>query len=171
MRHRVVLYNPNAVFRTLPLALIALGSAVDRERFDVQIVDGRLEADPVGTMVERARGALCVGITVLTGAPILDALRVTRAVRAACPGVAIVWGGWHPSLFPEACLREGGVDAVVVGQGEVPFQALLLNLADGAGLDGIPGLARLAPDGGYLPPPPHRPHRPYQPYRPRFLSG
>ncbi len=155
MRPRVLLYNPSAVFWTLPLALIALGSAVDRERFDVQIVDGRLETDPVATMVERARGALCVGITVLTGAPILDALRVTRALRAACPGVAIVWGGWHPSLFPEACLREAAVDAVVVGQGEVAFQALLTRLAEGASLDGIPGVARLAPDGAYLPAPPH----------------
>ena len=151
MRHAVVLYNPNAVFWTLPLALIALGSAVDRSRYDVRIVDGRLEADPVATVVGQTRGALCFGVTVLTGRPIVDALRVTRAVRAAWPEVRIVWGGWHPSLFPEACLREAGVDAVVVGQGEVAFAEVLDRCAAGADLTGIPGVACLGPDGTYLP--------------------
>ena len=41
---RVVLYNPRAVFYTMPLALVALASALDRAKFEVVIVDGRLEA-------------------------------------------------------------------------------------------------------------------------------
>ena len=44
---KIVLYNPRSVFYTMPLALVALGSCIDRSRFEVVIVDGRLEADPV----------------------------------------------------------------------------------------------------------------------------
>src|SRR5882762_4330922 len=99
-RPRIVLYNPRAPFFTMPLALIAVGSAIDRERYDVAIVDGRLEADPVARVVEATRDALCLGVSVLTGTPIRDALAVTRAVRCAHPRCRIVWGGWHPSLFP-----------------------------------------------------------------------
>jgi radical SAM superfamily enzyme YgiQ (UPF0313 family) len=36
-----------------------------------------------------------------------------------------VWGGWHPSLFPNETLKEAGVDAVVVGQGEQAFADLV----------------------------------------------
>jgi len=117
-RPRIVLYNPRAVFYTMPLALIALASALDRSRFEVVMIDGRLEADPVARVVEATRGALCLGVTVLTGAPIHDALAVSRAVKAAHPGCTVVWGGWHPSLFAHECVREPAVDVAVLGQGE-----------------------------------------------------
>ncbi|HXU01948.1 MAG TPA: cobalamin B12-binding domain-containing protein, partial [Polyangia bacterium] len=105
MRGNVVLYNPRCVFWTMPLSLVAIGSALDRARHDVAIVDGRLESDPIAALLARIdAGTVCVGITVLTGAPIRDALEATRAVRAAHPQLPIVWGGWHPSLFPAECL-------------------------------------------------------------------
>lgn len=104
-RPRVVLYNPRAVFYTMPLGLVALASALDRSRIDVVIIDGRLEPDPVAAVAAAARDAVCVGISVLTGAPIRDALAVSRAVKAAAPRCTVVWGGWHPSLPPRVPCR------------------------------------------------------------------
>ena len=40
-RIKVVLYNPRAVFFTMPLALLAIGSEFDPELYEVVIVDGR----------------------------------------------------------------------------------------------------------------------------------
>ena len=80
---------------------------------DVVIIDGRLEADPVAASSPRREGALCLGITVLTGAPIHDALAVSRAVKAAHPECTVVWGGWHPSLFADECLDGSAVDIAV----------------------------------------------------------
>jgi anaerobic magnesium-protoporphyrin IX monomethyl ester cyclase len=133
---RVVLYNPRAVFYTMPLALVALASSLDQRDVEVVIIDGRLEADPVGAVVAAAQGALCVGVTVLSGAPIRDALAVSRAVKAAHPGCSVVWGGWHPSLFPEECLSEPSVDVVVVGQGENIFRQIVARLRDGEHVSG-----------------------------------
>ena len=130
-RPRVVLYNPRAVFYTMPLALVALASALDRLHVDVVIIDGRLEADPVRAVATAARGALCVGVTVLTGAPIHDALAVSRAVKAVAPECPVVWGGWHPSLFADECLAEPSVDIVVTGQGEDAFRDVIARLIDG----------------------------------------
>ena len=130
-RPRVVLYNPRAVFFTMPLSLIAIASALDRDKVEVVIIDGRLESDPIGAVVEAARGALCVGITVLTGAPIHDALAVSRAVKASQPDCPIVWGGWHPSLFADECLDDPSVDIVVSGQGEDAFRHIVDQLIDG----------------------------------------
>jgi anaerobic magnesium-protoporphyrin IX monomethyl ester cyclase len=95
-KHRIVLYNPCAPFFTMPLGLVAIGSALDRSRFDVTIVDGRLEANSVERVLALTEGALCLGVGVLTGTPIADALAVTEAVRAQRPDCRIVWGGWHP---------------------------------------------------------------------------
>ena len=138
-RPRVVLYNPRAVFYTMPLALIALASALDRERFDVVIIDGRLESDPVARVVEATDGALCLGVTVLTGATIRDALAVSRAVKARRPRCPVVWGGWHPSLFARECLSDPAIDVAVVGQGEETFTEITARLLDGAALDGCRG--------------------------------
>ena len=148
MRHKVVLYNPRCSFYTMPLALVALASRLDATQYDVRIVDGRLEEDPAAAVLAHADGALCVGITVLTGAPILDALEITRVAKLRRPDVPVIWGGWHPSLFPEQTLAEAGIDALVVGQGEDAFAEIVARLAEGATLEGIPGChAAAAPPG------------------------
>jgi radical SAM superfamily enzyme YgiQ (UPF0313 family) len=140
-RPRIVLYNPRAVFFTMPLALVAIGSAIDRARFDVVVIDGRLERDPARRVIAEAEGALCVGISVLTGSPLRDALHVSRALKAARPAVPVIWGGWHPSLLPTACLEEPSIDVAVIGQGEETLRDLVERLASGGSLDGCTGIA------------------------------
>ncbi len=74
---------------------------------------------------------MCVGVTVLTGAPIHDALAVSRAIKSTYPSMPIVWGGWHPSLFASECLDEPSVDIVVSGQGEDTFRNIVDRLIAG----------------------------------------
>jgi radical SAM superfamily enzyme YgiQ (UPF0313 family) len=99
------------------------------------IIDGRLEADPSARWSQRGKGAVCVGITVLTGAPIHDALAVSRAVKSAQPACRVVWGGWHPSLFATECLADPSVDVVVSGQGEDAFRDIVDRLIAGEPVD------------------------------------
>jgi radical SAM superfamily enzyme YgiQ (UPF0313 family) len=147
MKRRVVLYNPHAEFHTMPLALIAIGSHLDRERYEPVIVDARLETDATHAVLRAAEGAVCVGVTVLTGAPIRDAVRVSRAVKARYPSLPIVWGGWHPSMFGPDCLEEPSVDVTVQGQGELTFLETVHRLARGETMDGCLGSTYRAPDG------------------------
>jgi len=137
-RRPVVLYNPRGEGHILPLALVHLGSALEGRR--VAVVDGRVDPEAASRVAELARDAVCLGVTVLTGAPILDALRVTRAARAARPDLPVVWGGWHPSLLPEQCLASGVVDACASGQGERTFAEALEAIEAGASFAGVPGL-------------------------------
>jgi len=145
--HKVVLYNPYAVFYTMPLALVTVASHLDRERFRPVLIDGRLEEDPVAAVLRELDGALCLGVTVLTGAPIHDAIRVTRAAKRHRPDLPIVWGGWHPSMFGAECLDEPAVDVTVQGQGEVTFAEVVERLAAGESLEGCQGTCYRAPDG------------------------
>ncbi|MGH9640948.1 MAG: B12-binding domain-containing radical SAM protein [Terriglobales bacterium] len=146
-RLKVVLYNPRAVFFTMPLALVAIGSELDPALYEVITVDARLESDARRSVLAHLDGALCLGVTVLTGAPIADALQISRAAKRAYPGLTVVWGGWHPSMFSRECLREPSVDVTVRGQGEETFADIVTRLAAGRSLDDCPGCTVRLADG------------------------
>ncbi len=124
----------------MPLALLAVGSALDPEGYEVKIIDGRLEADPHAAVLREAKDALCLGLTVLTGEPLRDALEVSRLAKRNYPTLPVVWGGWHPSLFPAECLAEPSVDVAVSGQGEATFAEFVERLAAGVDLHGVHGI-------------------------------
>ena len=153
-RQKIVLYNPRAVFFTMPLALLAIGSELDPEQYEVVIVDGRLEVDPEAALRASLDGALCLGVTVLTGAPISDALRISRVAKQAQPALPVIWGGWHPSMFSRECLEERSVDVTVRGQGEATFKELVERLAAGRSLEGCAGCTVRRADGTILENPP-----------------
>ena len=163
-RTKVVLYNPRAVFFTMPLALLAIGSELDPEQYEVVIVDGRLESDPERAVLLQLEGALCLGVTVLTGAPISDALRISRVAKRARPDLPVVWGGWHPSMFARECLAEPSVDVTVRGQGEETFAEIVRRLAAGQSLEGCAGCTVRLADGSICENPP-RPLAPVDRFR------
>ena len=158
-RAKVVLYNPRAVFFTMPLALLAIGSEFDPELYEVIIIDARLEPDPEGAVLAQLEGALCLGVTVLTGAPISDALSISRAAKRAHPSLPVVWGGWHPSMFARECLAEPSVDVTVRGQGEETFAEIVRRLAGGHSLEGCAGCTVRLADGSIC----ENPSRPLAP--------
>jgi anaerobic magnesium-protoporphyrin IX monomethyl ester cyclase len=152
-RIKIVLYNPRAVFFTMPLALLAIGSQLDPEVYEVVIIDGRLD-DDVATLTSHLEGALCLGVTVLTGAPIADALRISRIAKRARPDLPVIWGGWHPSMFARECLADPSVDVTVQGQGEATFAEIVQRLADGRSLQGCLGCTVRLDDGAICANPP-----------------
>lgn len=141
-RGTVLLYNPSAPHFQMPLGILAVGTALHRAGFHVELLDGRVNrpASPeLGRMLE---GALMVGVGVLSGKPILDAVRFSRQVKTLAPDVPVLWGGWHPSLLPEQCLDEASVDFVIRGPGEEAAVALAVSLESGSGTAEVPGLTR-----------------------------
>jgi anaerobic magnesium-protoporphyrin IX monomethyl ester cyclase len=153
-RLKVVLYNPRAVFFTMPLALLAIGSELDPAVYEVVTIDGRLDPDPENTLLSHIDAAVCLGVTVLTGAPISDALQLSRAAKRARPDLPVVWGGWHPSMFARECLLETSVDVAVRGQGEETFVEIVGRLAEGRSLEGCAGCTVRLANGDILENPP-----------------
>lgn len=168
---RVVLYNPPSNARRkpiLPMSLLALGALLEG-KYDYQIVDGNVEADPPAALDRTVRdfGADVLGVTVMPGPQLVDAVPTCRALRSRHPGLRIVWGGYFPTQHYDACLRDDEVDYVVRGHGEVVFARLLDALAAEANPTGLPGLAYRR-DGEVvanpLPPIPHPDRLPDFPY-------
>src|SRR3990172_7447259 len=130
MKPKIVLYNPKAPYYTLPLPLLAIASVVDRREYDVVIVDGRIVRDPLPILREHLKEAVCFGVSVISGTPIKDSLRVTKWVKENFPIIPVVWGGWHPSILPEQSITEGLADIAIIGQGELTFLEILQRLKE-----------------------------------------
>lgn len=131
----LLLYNPvSSAGRkpVLPMALLALGALLE-DAYPYAIVDGNLEADPVATLdrMVHERGVDVLGVTVMGGPQLHDAVPVCKALKARHPNLTIVWGGYFPTQHYDVCLRAPYVDYVVRGHGEVAFKALLDALRTG----------------------------------------
>lgn len=144
----VLLVNPRACSPRsvrLPLSILALGAVLEGRR-PYRLIDGNLDPDPAATALA-ALGALAgepaavVAVTVMPGPQVPSAIAFSRAVRDARPEVPIVWGGYFPTLYPEAALNARYVDYAVRGQGE----DTLVELLDRLGSAGPPVLGPPAP--------------------------
>jgi radical SAM superfamily enzyme YgiQ (UPF0313 family) len=123
-----------------PLALIHLAAPLVARGYEVRIVDSAVAADATTEVLAACEEAACLGVSMVTGPMITQAVAVARAVRARFPGLPIVAGGWHPSILPEQTLRSDLFDAVVKGQGEVTFAEIVERYArDERDLGGIAG--------------------------------
>jgi len=125
----IILFNPQSAppgKTYLPLSLLALGAFLE-ERYPYEIIDGNLEADPVSRIIERVgqTGAKVLGVTVMPGPQLKQAVEVCRKIRQILPKLIIVWGGYFPTEHPDVCLKSAYVDYVVKSQGEQTFIELL----------------------------------------------
>lgn len=124
-----------------PLSLLALAGSLREANFEVVLIDAAIEEKYLRMIEQACKTALCIGISVLTGPMIRGAIEAAKFVKSIAPEVAVVFGGWHPTLCPESTLREPYVDIVVRGQGELTMVELAQALANRKPLDLIPGLS------------------------------
>ena len=154
----IILYNPWSTpshKKPLPMSLLAVAAVLEGE-FDYEIVDANLLPDPVAHIIELAqrRPLLAVGFTVMPGPQLNHAVPDAQRLKAALPGVPIVWGGYFPSAHADVALKEAYVDYCVHSQGEQTFVELARVLAHGGALSDVAGL--IYKDGGQVK---HNPHR------------
>lgn len=134
MSRRVLLINPRMCSRRsmrLPLSLLALGAVLEGRR-EYEILDGNAEADATDRTLRAVAGGAVdlVGVTVMPGPQVGPAIEISAAIRAARPEVPILWGGYFPTLYPDAAIHASYVDYVARGQGEDMLVELLERLPD-----------------------------------------
>jgi hopanoid C-3 methylase len=152
---RILLVKPRAQLSTIlglqrftmlePLELGYLAASVPPEH-EVRVLDLRLARFPGQTFRATLRSFQpdLVGITGYSheASTVKGLARVTRR---ELPNARVVVGGHHATVAPED-YATGQIDAVVRGEGCVPFAAILARLATGEGLSGIPNV--VIPDDG-----------------------
>jgi radical SAM superfamily enzyme YgiQ (UPF0313 family) len=149
-RPRIVLFHPRVSrpeYHRLPWPILALAGNLPPDRFDVVLIDGGKEPDPIRMLTDAAATASLVGISCFTGNQTANALRAARALRSARPSLPIVWGGAHPSMYVKETLEDPCADVVVKGQGEAAFLATVEAIVSGSAPSRIPGVSYKAARG------------------------
>ncbi len=141
----------------MPMGIAYLG-AVLRESYDVRLLDAvveghHLERDlspsifqyglDADMILDRIRefGPDAVGLSCLFSNQFPAVAELVRKIKEEDPDMVTITGGTHPTFLPERCLKEEGLDYVVMGEAEESLPALLSALARGRGLEEIDGLA------------------------------
>jgi anaerobic magnesium-protoporphyrin IX monomethyl ester cyclase len=113
--------------RSMPLGLLSVAAAVEGEGYRTAVLDARLYTSSGALDALKARlgeGVRWVGLSVMT-CQVPHALELTCAVKTYCKDVSVIWGGAHPTLFPEQTVQHPAIDWVAVGEAEVTFPKLL----------------------------------------------
>ena len=155
----IILFNPRATkprSRRYPLSVLALAAMLEG-REEYEIVDGNVDPDPTATLLHlmAKQKVDMVGVTVMPGPQMAAAIAPCRAIHEKHPGVPVVWGGYFPSIYPDAALNAPYVTYVARGQGEQTLLELISALRGERGFDDIRGLSFRRADGSHQ----HNPER------------
>ena len=141
----IILFHPRATRPKncrLPLAVLAL-AAVLEGREEYEIVDGNINDRPLETILKLidSHPIELVGVSVMPGPQMVAAMETSREIRRLRPQVKIAWGGYFPSIYPDAALNAKYIDFVVRGQGEDTLLELLEAMRGNRSFDSIRGLS------------------------------
>jgi anaerobic magnesium-protoporphyrin IX monomethyl ester cyclase len=144
---RVLLVNPRITSRQrarFPLSMLTIAAALEG-KYASRILDGNVEVDGVAA-VDRALSEEkfdAVGVSVMGGPQVHTAIEISRAVKERAPRTPVVWGGYFPTLYPDAAMNASYVDYAVRGQAEDTLPELLGKLTQGSAddLNAVAGLS------------------------------
>jgi radical SAM superfamily enzyme YgiQ (UPF0313 family) len=144
-RPRVLLVHPRPTpgdSCTVPYSCLAVAAPLVARGYPVEILDEFATEDFATRLAAAVHQADVVGLSCFTGHQIDRAVAAASRVRELRPDLPLVWGGYHPSLYPELTVSSALCDFVVVGQGEWVFLDLVERLARGDDPADTPGLWR-----------------------------
>ncbi|MBI5049916.1 MAG: B12-binding domain-containing radical SAM protein [Nitrospirae bacterium] len=102
-----------------PSGILYVGGNLKKHGFNVKI--HHIRESEISSAVEEIvsdESVLFIGFSLMTGKQITLSSRMSLVLKTRKPELKIVWGGIHPSLMPEECLKFAFVDYVIIGEGE-----------------------------------------------------
>ena len=143
----ILLYNPKVAlpgYQRLPHSLLQLGGMLDG-RYAYEIVDGNLdqERDRAAEIIEQVRrdGVRYLGVTIMPGPQLQQAVPDIKRIKAACPDLIVVVGGYFPTNHVNTCSKDPTIDYIVISAGEDTLLELLDTLEAGGDPASVAGLA------------------------------
>ncbi|MFA5029361.1 MAG: radical SAM protein [Patescibacteria group bacterium] len=145
MRNKILLIYPRFYkidfdAKSYPLGLLAIGTVLKRQGFEIKLIDFLVEDNPLEVLEkELTENVLAVGLSVMTP-QIADALKISQKIKDYNRALPVIWGGIHPTLFPDQTIVHPLIDFLIVGEGEISFSKFLRFLQGQGELADIGGL-------------------------------
>ncbi|MFO8057296.1 MAG: radical SAM protein [bacterium] len=144
---------------SLPLGIASLAAYLrERDDLEVRVLDSVVEGyDHVEDLDEdtirfglsfheimsriESFGPDLLGLSTIFSSQFPFVREIARQARKLDPDLFIMSGGTYPSFLPGHCLSSSELDAIVIGEGELPLNAVIDRINAGRGFDGLPALA------------------------------
>lgn len=141
---QVILYNPrpNPHLKPIdiPLSLLCISRYLDKDGYAIKIVSENLYEQHFDVIKEEAAKSIILGVSSMTGYQIYDGIIASRIAKEVNENLKVIWGGWHPSLYPSQVLENPYIDIVVKGQGETALYDIVKRIEEGKNYEGILGV-------------------------------
>ena len=124
----IALLNPTSArwnYR-FPLSIMHVGAVLEN-KYPYEIVDQNVNKRALKHIENLAssREIKYLGVTVMPGPQLLQAIPISRYLKTRFPDLTIIWGGYFATLHASTVLGSGYVDYVVRGPGEKAFLELI----------------------------------------------
>jgi len=116
---------------SLSVGLLSIASLLDSRGMSVEILDGARQADFERRLRSELPNCPLVAFSVMT-MQVGQALKISQLIKEINPDCRIIWGGPHPTFFPEQTVKNDLIDLVCVGEGEDPLLELVASMKSGA---------------------------------------
>ena len=135
-----------SLFLLSPMGLLAIADLCDREGISVKIINYPLEQilDPRFSLEDFLKDInfkVC-GIALHWVLHSYGAIEIAKTVKRVRPNAKVVLGGFTATYFHEQILRYySSIDAVIRGEGEVPFVEYFRRVSQEQSLESVPNLS------------------------------
>lgn len=102
---------------SISVGLLCIGSYLESRGLKVKIIDGARQKNYDEILENEAREVKIVGFSVMT-TQVAEALSDAEKIKKINSNAVIIFGGLHPTLFPEETAAHSLVDIAVHGEGE-----------------------------------------------------
>lgn len=129
-------------YHSIPPGLLSIATLVQETGFYPIVIDCRLYSKKEASrmLIAELDGAFAVGFSIMT-CQIRHGLYLSNLVKKNS-SLPVIWGGIHPTLFPEQTAENALIDYVIYGEGENSFIRLLNYIVNNRTLlESIRGLA------------------------------
>jgi radical SAM superfamily enzyme YgiQ (UPF0313 family) len=119
MRNKVLLLYPkfhkvDFDAKSYPLGILTIGTLLEKQGYQVKLIDFLVGSNPLDILKkELDENVLCAGLSVMTP-QISSALEISQLIKNFDKNIPIVWGGIHPTLFPEQVIDNPLIDFSII---------------------------------------------------------
>lgn len=128
-----------------PLGILAIGSFLEKNGFEVQLIDDDIFLTDIAPRVLEFNPDV-VGVSFQTPA-FTRAKQIISTLRPKLPHAKFCAGGFHTSILPEQVVSELSLDFCVIGEGESTMLDICQRLMNGEEISSVPGICLRNNDG------------------------
>jgi len=123
---------------SLSMGIFCLATYLDQKGIEVKIIDCARQHQYLDLIKKELPNIKFVGISVMT-TQLQSALNISKLIKKYNKKIIIIWGGFHPTLFPKTTIAHPLIDVAVIGEGEETLWEIINK--KGKNLESIKGIA------------------------------